>query len=49
MKMRTAYFCVMCDEEVCLEELHEKSYCPNCGHASMTCVRRVYSVKVEDK
>ncbi len=49
MKMRTAYFCMMCDEEIDVEESHNLGCCPVCGYAGLTCVSRVYTMKVEDK
>ncbi len=49
MKMRTAYFCMKCDEEIDVEESHNLGCCPVCGYAGLTCVSRVYTMRVEDK
>ncbi len=35
MKLRTAFFCKNCDEEIDLYKILKENYCPHCGYTKM--------------
>lgn len=49
MKLRTAYFCKKCDEEILLENYLSTHICHHCGYKNRWGLSMVYEWKVEDK
>ncbi len=50
MKLRIAYFCKRCDEEVDLEKTSKTGICPHCGYTrGVFSNSLIYEWKVEDK
>ncbi len=50
MKLRTAYFCKNCDEEVDILAMHSVKFkCPHCGFCNDWGLAAIYDWKVEDK
>ncbi len=50
MKLRTAYFCKQCDEEVDIEKINFYKKCPYCGYNNKVFGKTlVYEWKVEDR
>ncbi len=47
MKLRTAYFCMNCDEEVSIEGALHVFKCPWCGYRNAWGLAGVYEWKVE--
>lgn len=46
MKLRTAYFCKMCDEELKLNHFQIERKCPHCGYKSRWGLSIIYEWKV---